>query len=85
MQTYVKARIDSELKSQVEAICKKMGISMSDYIRLSFSRLLQEDEQPTHQPNKTTQKAIAELENGKGKRGNVADIMAIFDQAASKK
>ena len=41
MQSYVKARIDGDLKAQVETICKKMGISVSDYIRLSFSKLVQ--------------------------------------------
>ncbi len=78
MQTYVKARIDSDLKSQVDIICKKMGISMSDYIRLSFSKLVNDSEA---KPNKKTQEAMQELRDGKGTKTSIDDIKAIFDRA----
>jgi addiction module RelB/DinJ family antitoxin len=78
MQSYVKARIDGDLKAQVEIICKKMGISVSDYIRLSFSKLIQDN---ALTPNKETQEAILELRNGKGNKTSLDEIMDIFDRA----
>ncbi|MCK0538874.1 type II toxin-antitoxin system RelB/DinJ family antitoxin [Alcanivorax quisquiliarum] len=77
MDTYVRARIDSDLKASVEVLCSKMGISVSDYIRLSFYQLLETRTLPgVKVPNAETQAAMAEVHSGGGERGNADDFMA---------
>ncbi|HGO5823107.1 TPA: type II toxin-antitoxin system RelB/DinJ family antitoxin [Mannheimia haemolytica] len=41
-ETYVRARIDSQLKNQANAIFEQMGLSMSDFIRIALTRAVLE-------------------------------------------
>lgn len=76
MDTYIRARIDTTMKTQAEQACKQLGISLSDYIRLSLSKLIE------HEPNQETKHAIADVEARKGlKTGQASDIMAMFNKA----
>lgn len=77
--TYVRARIDTDTKERAAAALDAMGLSISDAIRLLMLRVADERRLPfeVKVPNKTTSRAIAELEAGKGKRfGSVDDLMA---------
>jgi DNA-damage-inducible protein J len=67
--TYVRARIDTNTKKRAADALEAMGLSISDAIRLLMLRVADERRLPfeVKVPNTRTQKAMAELEAGKGK------------------
>lgn len=73
--TVVRARIDSDTKTQAAAALRAMGLSVSDAIRLLLLRVAEEKRLPfaVQVPNPTTVKAIEELNEGKGKRFSNAE------------
>jgi len=73
--TVVRARIDSATKARATAALEAMGLSVSDAIRLLMVRIAEDQRFPfdVKVPNKSTRKAIAELDQGKGKRFESAD------------
>ena len=75
--TYVRARIDPDIKERATDALEKMGLSVSDAIRLLMLRIADEHRLPFEikAPNATTRKAIAELESGKGKRFKTVDSL----------
>ena len=76
--TYVRARIDSATKKRAAKALKARRLSTSDAIRLLMLRIADERRLPfeVRVPNTTTRKAIAELEEGKGKKfARVEDLM----------
>jgi len=77
--TYVRARISSDVKERAAATLETMGLSVSDAIRLLMLRIADEQRLPfaVQVPNKATAKAMAELESGKGKK--LADADKLFD------
>jgi DNA-damage-inducible protein J len=81
MQTtdVIRARIDSATKVKASAALAKMGLSVSDAIRMMMHRVAEEECLPfdVRVPNTASREAIAELEAGKGKRHASAD--ALFD------
>ena len=79
VDTYVRARIDTETKERATEALAAMGLSISDAIRLLMLRIADERRLPfeVKAPNASTRKAIAELEAGKGKRfASVKALMA---------
>jgi DNA-damage-inducible protein J len=76
--TYVRARIDKVTKERAASALEKMGLSISDAIRLLMLRIADERRLPfeVKVPNAKTRKAIAELESGKGK--NFASVNALM-------
>lgn len=68
--TVVRARIDARTKKKAAAALDAMGLSISDAIRLLLLRVAEEKRLPfaVRAPNKSTAKAIDELEAGKGKK-----------------
>lgn len=74
----VRARIPAELKERAMDNLERMGLSASDLIRLVFLRVAEEGRLPfaVEVPNRTTRKAMAELEAGKGKKS--ANAAALF-------
>jgi DNA-damage-inducible protein J len=73
--TVVRARIDAATKDRATEALAAMGLSVSDAIRLLLVRIVADKEFPfpVKAPNATTRKAMAELEQGKGKRFASAD------------
>ena len=73
--TVVRARIDSETKARATEALNAMGLSVSDAIRLLMMRVAEERRLPfvVRAPNPTTQKAMKELDEGKGKRFDSAE------------
>ena len=79
VDTYVRARIDTNTKERASDALEAMGLSISDAIRLLMLRIVDERRLPfeVKVPNATTRKAIAELELGKGKHfASVEALMA---------
>jgi len=77
--TYVRARIDTRTKERASGALEKMGLSISDAIRLLMVRVAEERRLPfeVKTPNSTTRRAITELESGRGKAfPNVDALMA---------
>ena len=66
----VRARTSAETKDKAMAALDRMGLSASDLIRLTFLRVAEEGRLPLSMqlPNRTTRKAMAELDAGHGKR-----------------
>lgn len=77
--TYVRARIDTITKERAADALESMGLSISDAIRLLMLRVADEQRLPfeVRVPNRTTRKAIAELESGNGKR--FRSVKALMD------
>ena len=71
----VRARIDSDTKTQATEALQAMGLSVSDAIRLLMVRIANEKRLPfaVQVPNTPTLKAMKELDEGKGKRLNNAE------------
>ena len=79
VDSYVRARIDTETKERAAEALEAMGLSISDAIRLLMLRIADERRMPFEikAPNATTRKAMAELEAGKGKSfASVEALMA---------
>ncbi|WP_419849107.1 type II toxin-antitoxin system RelB/DinJ family antitoxin [Candidatus Poriferisocius sp.] len=68
--TVVRARIDPDTKARAAEALHAMGLSISDAIRLLMVRVAEERRLPfaVQVPNATTIEAMAELEQGKGRR-----------------
>lgn len=77
VDTYVRARIDSETKMRAADALEAMGLSVSDAIRLLMLRIADEKRMPfeVRVPNKATRDAIRELEEGKGKKFSRIDAL----------
>ena len=68
--TYVRARIDSTTKARATNALHRMGLSISDAIRLRMLRVANEQRLPfeVKVPNTATKRAMAELKLGRGKK-----------------
>ena len=77
--TIVRSRIDRDTKARAAEALEAMGLTISDAIRLLLLRVADERRLPfeVKVPNRQTRAAIAELEEGKGKRHDSAE--ALFD------
>ena len=68
--TVVRARIDRDTKAKAAEALHAMGLSISDAIRLLMVRVAEERRLPfaVQVPNATTIEAMAELDEGRGRR-----------------
>lgn len=75
----VRARIPADMKDKAVEALDRMGLSVSDLIRLTMLRVAEEGRLPfaVEIPNATTRAAMAELEAGKGKKYESAQ--ALYD------
>jgi DNA-damage-inducible protein J len=75
----IRARIDSATKAKASAALAKMGLSVSDAIRMMMHRVAEEEKLPfdVRVPNTASRAAMAELEAGQGERA--ASVDALFD------
>jgi DNA-damage-inducible protein J len=79
IDTYVRARIDTDTKERAAEALQAMGLSISDAIRLLMLRIADERRLPFEikAPNAATRRAMAELEAAKGKSfASVEALMA---------
>jgi DNA-damage-inducible protein J len=75
--TVVRARIDAVTKEKATETLARMGLSVSDAIRLLLVRIAADEEFPfpVKTPNAVTRAAMKELEEGKGKRYESAEAL----------
>lgn len=76
--TYICARVDTQIKKSAASVLEAMDLSISDAIRLLMQHIADERRLPFNVkvPNTVTKKAIAELEAGRGKKlSSVNDLM----------
>jgi len=73
----VRARIPADTKDRAMAVLRSMGLNASDLIRLTFLRVAEEGCLPftVEVPNRTTRKAMKELEAGQGTRYESREAM----------
>jgi len=66
----VRARIEAQVKNDATQVLQDMGLTVSDAIRLMLMRVAAEKALPfdVKVPNAQTREAVAELEDGRGKR-----------------
>jgi DNA-damage-inducible protein J len=78
----VRARISADLKQEATEVLDKMGLSVSDAIRMMLVRVAAERALPfdVKVPNQVTQAAMDEARAGKGRRfERVDDLMAYLN------
>jgi DNA-damage-inducible protein J len=78
----VHVRIDEEGKEKAAATIDKMGLSISDAVRILLVRVAEEESLPfeVRVPNATTVKARKAADRGEGKRFHSPE--ALFDHLA---
>jgi len=71
----VHVRIDEKVKEKASATLAKMGISVSDAVRMMLVRVVDEKALPfeVRVPNATTVKAMRDADKKKGKRFRTAE------------
>jgi DNA-damage-inducible protein J len=81
--TVVRARIDGLVKEEATDVLAKMGLSVSDAIRMLMIRIAREKALPfdVRIPNEETRAAMRELEAGGGKTfSSVKELMADLNE-----
>jgi DNA-damage-inducible protein J len=74
----VRARIDEKTKAKAAKVFADCGLTLSDAIRIMLTRTAQEKAIPfsIHVPNKVTQKAIQDVQQGKVLRAkNIEELL----------
>ena len=85
----VRARIDPETKRKAEAILKRLGLTHSALITMTYRAVAETGGIPfsLHVPNAETRAAMEELETGKGREAkgkNAKDVLAHILEDESK-
>jgi DNA-damage-inducible protein J len=83
VDTVVRARIDGRVKQEATEVLDKMGLSVSDAIRMLMIRIAKEKALPfdVKIPNEETRAAMRELEDGGGKTfTSVTALMADLNE-----
>lgn len=78
----VRARIAGDVKDEATQVLGKMGLSVSDAIRMLLVRVAKEKAMPfdVRVPNDETVAAIEEARHGQGRKfGSVAELMEEFN------
>lgn len=67
---FVRARIDKDVKEEAEAVLKDLGLTISDAVRLTLTRIARDKALPLELkiPNAETQAAMAEARAMMAKR-----------------
>ena len=77
--TVVRARVNEEVKEQAAAVLAAMGLTVSDLLRMTLTKVANEKALPFDpSPNAETVKAMRELDSGKGTR--YASPEAMFEE-----
>ncbi len=67
---YITARVDKTMKADAEKVLRQVGLSTTDVINLLLHQIVLQQGLPFEAriPNKRTQRAMRELDAGKGER-----------------
>ena len=79
--TMVHIRLDERLKVQASEALEKMGMTLSEAVRILLIRVAREQAFPfaIKVPNATTRAAMAEVESRQGRPGRFTSSDAMFD------
>ena len=80
----VQARVEPRLKKEADSVLKKIGVSASQVINALYAQIVMRRGIPFELkiPNEETQKAIDELESGKGE--HFSSFKAMIDDSRGK-
>ncbi|MVX57028.1 type II toxin-antitoxin system RelB/DinJ family antitoxin [Parasutterella muris] len=81
--SFIRVRLDKELKSEASEILSAMGLSISDLVRMTLTKLVAERDIPfsTYVPNEETIAAMNELEEGKGRKfSNFQELLSAVEK-----
>ncbi|CCW30512.1 damage-inducible protein J of YafQ-DinJ toxin-antitoxin system [Xenorhabdus nematophila F1] len=80
---FVRARIDETLKNEATEVLSSMGLTVSDLIRITLTKVAKEKTLPFEMriPNQTTAKTIANSEKGIDVH-KAKDVDDLFEQLA---
>ena len=78
---FVRARIDEEVKNEASEVLAAMGLTISDAVRISLTRIAKEKALPfdLRMPNKLTAETLAKSERGEDMH-HAKDAKDLFDQ-----
>lgn len=79
----VQTRIDPAIREEASLVLEAIGLSVSDVVRMTLTRIAQEKAVPFElfRPNETTLAAVREARAGGLKRfSSVAELMADIDE-----
>ena len=85
-RAFVRARISETLKNDASAVLAGMGLTVSDVVRITLTRVAKDKALPfdLNVPNSETKKAIAESRKLVGKRSlrfeNGQELMNVLDR-----
>ncbi|PTW62372.1 DNA-damage-inducible protein J [Breoghania corrubedonensis] len=84
---YIRARIDPELKADAAAVLESLGLTISDVMRMTLTRIARDKALPVEltRPNDETLAAIEEARGLKKGHGphyeNIDDMIATIEKA----
>ena len=63
---FVRARVDEDIKNQAAAVLAKMGLTVSDLMRMTLTKVAKDEAFPfeLHNPNVLTAQTLAKSERG---------------------
>jgi DNA-damage-inducible protein J len=85
-QTIIRSRIDSAIKEEASRLLGKMGLTMSDAIRLFLHRVIVDKGLPfeVKAPNEVTAAAVRAVERGELERTSLKGIAHDWEAACAK-
>lgn len=65
-KAFIRARIDEDIKNEAAAVLEQMGLTVSDVVRITLTRVAHEKALPfdLQVPNKTTEETLVKSERG---------------------
>ncbi len=85
-QTVIRSRIDPAIKEEANRLPEKMGLTMSDAIRLFLRRVIVDKGLPfeVKAPNETTSAAVRAVRRGELERTSLRGIAREWEAACAK-
>ena len=79
--TFVRARVDEELKNEAAAVLAGMGLTVSDVVRIALTKIAREKALPfdMRMPNALTAETLAKSERDEDVH-SAKDAIDLFDQ-----
>lgn len=83
--SFIRVRLDKELKTEASEILSAMGLSISDLVRMTLTKLVNERDIPfsTYVPNKETLEAMNEKPENLQEYASFSDLLQEVDKEIS--
>lgn len=81
-ETYIRARIDTNIKDEATSALKAMGMTMSEFLRIAVMRVAKEKAVPfgLKVPNDTTLQAMQEAQTLMAKKRDLKTAEKLFNE-----